>query len=365
MAVLRVNATRDGALFVPGSAGAWQGALDDALRALPAGAAVCVLVHGYRFSWRAHRGGRAHHCPQSRLYNTETVAPGAGRRPCRAAWPRALGFGEAEAGLCIAFGWDGRRDPLRALGFSGRNAFSLVYEAAAQAGSALALILDRIAERRPDVTVDFLTHSLGARVALAAMGARPAARLGRAVLLGAADYAGVAERVLEAQDRAGGSTVVYHVLSRANDLYDGLFRLFAPRPERAGDRTLGEAGLLEALPAPARARHARRWIDLQLDQERLARLLASRGIILARAAERITHWHFYADEGAMAAWRAILERAPGWEIADLRLRGLGAGTDPRWSRLLPARPDWRLAGGARSTAERPQGSGPDAAATAP
>lgn len=337
MAILRINAARDGTLSCPDAEGAWTGVLDRALDAVPPGAPVCLLVHGYRFSFRSIRG-RLLHCAQELLYRPEEVRPTRHRRPPLANWPRRLGFtGDDPAeGLCIGFGWDGRRNPLGALAGFGRNDFALVYEAAATAGGALARLLGRIAERRPDLAPDFLTHSLGARVALSAMAARPDLRLGRAILLGAAEYAGTAARVLDRQEAAGGTAEVYHVMSRANDIYDALFRLLAPRPALPGDPTLG----LRGLGAP---RHARRWIDVQLDHPETVAFLHRRGHALERAGERVSHWHFYADPGAMSVWRAILRDRDEWRIAALRAAGADRLDPRRFSRLVPALPGFRPA----------------------
>ncbi|MEM7527165.1 MAG: hypothetical protein AAF416_05745 [Pseudomonadota bacterium] len=338
MAVLRLNATEDGALLAHRSQGAWTTALDTALDALPpTGVRITVLVHGYRFTWRPCADGSTPYCPQETLYDTVEIPRRKAVWPCHANWPASLGLLGERAGLVIGFGWDGRRRPFRTLVATGRNDFAVVYEAAAVAGSALARMLGRIAERRPDLRVDILAHSLGARVALAAVAERPDLSLGRNLLLGAAEYAGVARAALTAQAEAGGSGSFYHAYSRANDLFDGLFNLLAPRSPEPADRSLGVAGL-QPLGATAS-----RWIDLQLDAPATAQILAMRGFACERMNEAISHWHFYTDPGALGAWRAILERQPGWDIAQLRAAGLDAAPLPRWSRLMP-RPMPRLAG---------------------
>lgn len=347
MAILRINATRDGALVAlagapgreaggPAAFGTdWRDALDHAVAPVPPGAPIVVLVHGYRFTSAPRLRGDAPFCPQTCLYSTDPETPLQGAWPRIANWPAGLGFtaeGRGTQGLCIAFGWDARRSALGSILRHGRHDFGEVFHAAEKAGNALSRLLRRIADRRPDLAPGFLTHSLGARVAIAAMAAAPELRLGRAVLLGAAEFTGTAEAMLAAQDRAGGSGEVYHVLSRANDLFDALFALLAPRagtmPER---RSLGVSGL-------GRRGEHRRWIDLQLDHEATARFLASRGMALQRLGEAVSHWHFYTDPGAMAAWQAILRAHPGWSLAALREVGLDRAATPRWSRLTPGLP---------------------------
>ncbi|MEM7496880.1 MAG: hypothetical protein AAF371_02665 [Pseudomonadota bacterium] len=350
MAVLRLNATRDGVLWAPGDDRDWTEALDAALGTLAPAGRVTILVHGYRFTWRPHRDGSAPHCPQTRLYAGNPPSGSARLWPCEANWLAGLGLshrgptrpdGPAGRGtvpsLTIGFCWDARRNGLATLLTTGRNDFAVVYDAAALAGRALAAVLAHIAMRRPDAMPDVLAHSLGARVALGALRAQPQLALGRLVLLGAAEYAGIALEALTTQTAAGGTANVYHVFSRANDIFDGIFGLLAPRPSLPGDRPLGLAGLGFGAGRASGAL-AERWIDLELDGGAAARAFAARGLACERAHETVSHWHFYTDPGAMAAWRAILERRPGWEIAELRRAGLGRTPTPRWSRLLPRLP---------------------------
>lgn len=310
--------------------GDWVAALSGRLAGLAQGAPVTLLVHGYRFT---HSGQPFSADPHQRLYRCEPVAPSRQRRPALAAWPHALGFSEdgAADGLCIAFGWDGRRRRLKSLALRGRSDFALVYEGAALAGLALARLAAEVALQRADLGLGLLAHSLGARVALAAMRARPDLPWARAVLLGGAEYAGLARGVLAAQDRLGGGVEILHVLSRANDWYDGLFQVFAPRPGQGGDRPLGVAGLGAAHP---------RWLDLQLDHPDLDPWLRQRGLRPLTRRETFSHWHFYADPAAMAIWRAVLREPVGWSLAELRASGLPGGIEPRWARLAPPALAW-------------------------
>jgi hypothetical protein len=121
------------------------------------------------------------------------------------------------------------------------------------------------------------------------------------------------------------------MIARANDIYDGLFQLFAPRPPRPGDVPLGVRGL--------GLRHPR-WLDVQLDHPKTRAWLTLQGLAPGRPLERVSHWSFYADPGAMAFYRAILRDRRRWSIDAMRTRGLPAEIEPRWARLLPA-PRWR------------------------
>lgn len=340
MAVIRINASRGGVLMLAGGDPAWTEPIDHALRDLPPGAPITFVIHGYRYAPRADGGLGGPFCPHRLLFRADEVrtCPRA-KRPALAAWPRALGFREAglSDGLCIAFGWDARRDRMSGLWRERRNDFALVYNGAAMAGEALARIFGRIVRRRPGAPIGVMAHSLGARVAFRAMAARPDALPRRVLLLGPAEYAGEARALLAMQDRLGRRPAdlpeVLSVGSRANDLYDALFELFAPVPQLRGDRPLGALGL---------GQPHRRWMDLQLDHPALADWLESAGMRLTRLPERVTHWSFYADPGAMAFWGRMLRGAAGWGLASLRARGVPETRDARWSRMpRPRLPVWR------------------------
>ena len=320
MAIYRINASRSGALRAADGAGDWRPGLERALAGLAPGARFCVMVHGFRYTWRPRASDCA--CPHARLFLSEPVTPDPRCRPARAAWPEALGFAAAGpgAGLALAFGWEARAPVLG--GFAG------VYRRAARAGVALARVLAFAAARRPDLRIDMLTHSLGARVALQAAVRRPDLGYGRLLLLAAAEHAGPARAALARLAAAERGAEVVHVLSRANDAYDELFARLAPAAP-GGGRSLGHSGLGAACPG---------WTDIQLDHPAVAGWLRRRGMALSRLDEPVSHWHFYADPGAMAFYRALLDRRPGVGPADLRAAGLAGRIEPRWARFVPRLP---------------------------
>jgi hypothetical protein len=315
----------------------WRETLQTANAGLPQDAPVAVLVHGYRYTWRPLRG-LARHDPHRLLYLPDDLAPSARKRPRTANWPRALGFSEKglEDGLCIALGWDARHWR------PGLDCFARVHRTAERTAAALVTLVRIVAEMDPDRRVDCLSHSLGARVVLQAIRRAPDLPVARAILLGGAEYSAEARAAVEAQDCIGAETEFYHMIARANDLYDGLFQLFAPRPPRPGDVPLGVRGL---------GRRHRRWLDVQLDHPETRDWLTRQGLAPARPPERVSHWSFYADPGAMAFYRSILRDRRRWSIGAMHARGLPAEIEPRWSRLLPALA-WR----------RPRDAGPGAAA---
>ena len=340
MAVLRINATRDGALMLAGGDPEWSAALDHAISRLTPDAPVTFIIHGYRYAPLPDGRAGGPFCPQGLLYRADDIRPCLrSKRPPLAAWPRALGFraDSANDGLCIAFGWDARRSRAESLLTERRNDFASVYDGAATAGVALARILGRLGRRHPVRRVGMMAHSLGARVAFQAMAARPDAMPGRVLLLGPAEYAGEARRLLALQDRLGrrhGDLPEFLCVgSRANDLYDWLFEWFSPSPQLRGDRPLGARGL---------GQPHRRWMDLQLDHPELAHWLDLQGLRLTRLPERVTHWSFYSDPAAMAVWSRVLRAQPGWSLAGLRARRIPEAQAARWSRMPRLLPRLRL-----------------------
>lgn len=310
---------------------------DSLARRLAAGTGpVAVLVHGYKF-----HPGRCGLDPEQSLYAPTPRHEGGRVR----SWPTGLGFADddGETGVAIGFGWPADAPLLLSLLRTWRNGFAHVYAAAADWAVQLAELIALVQELAPGRPVDVVAHSLGARVALAALphlGRAP----GRMILLGAAEYETEALRCL-AGVRGSREPQIYNVTTRANDVYDLAFECFAPRPAGAG-RALG-AGLAEP-PAG--------WFDLQLDHPAVTAWINGQGIALSEPEERVCHWSFYTRPGAFAVYSAILRRQPGWDVAELRQVHCLAAQEPRWSRLLPrrGRPD---AGGGRAEDFRTTGLG--------
>lgn len=256
--------------------------LGAALRALPPGAPVVVLVHGYKYA-----PDDAARCPHAHVLS---LAPRAGSRAM--SWPRHLGFGRGDAGegLCIAFGWS-------ALG----SVWSAHAEAA-RAGQALAAVIATVG-RAQAMPVHLLAHSLGARVALAAFRHLPEGAVGRAILLAAAETRAEAETALATP--AGRKAEIVNVRTRENMVFDLLFRA-AIHPHRPLARTLG-AGL---------GRADDRWLDLGIDDAATRAHLAARGFRIPPPARRICHWSAYLRPGLFPLYRALLR--DGLPLAALR-----------------------------------------------
>ena len=269
-------------------------ALERQLAVLPAGAPVLVMLHGYRYS-PSHRRNDPHRA---------ILAPGSQAQP--QSWPRRMGFGRgsADEGLGIAFGWEAGGSLWRA------------YAEAGRAAQALAALIALIRARHPG-PVGILAHSLGARVALAALPQLAPGDVGRMVLLAGAEFAAVAQTALASP--AGQSTEVLNVTSRENDLYDFLFeRLLSPFDFAAS--ALG-AGL--DLPHCA---------TLQIDAPDHRAALQRLGYPTAAATRIICHWSGYRRPGLFPLYRAFLKRPDTLPLAMLRA-ALPDALTPRWSRL--------------------------------
>jgi hypothetical protein len=292
MPLLRINADGAAARCEGG-----DGALARALAALPEGAPVVVMIHGFRFSRHVPKDD-----PHRHILALDPD-PGCWKA---VSWPRSLGFdgSRADEGLCIAFGWESIGTIWRA------------YREAAGAGRALAEVLTRIDTLRPGTRVAVLAHSLGARVVLQALPHLDRPVLGPVVLMAAAELRGPTDAALASV--AGRAAHFVNVTSRENDLFDFLIERLLPRRP---DRALGHG--LSARPA--------NWIDIQLDHEPTLRALARLGHRIAAPDLRICHWSLYLRPGVFDLYRAILrDGLPLGLLADL----LPGVSTPRWSRLL-------------------------------
>lgn len=316
--------TRADALLVRDARGR-PAPLAPAVEAIPRDAPVAILVHGYKY--RPFDGARD---PHAWLYGLPGDGPGG------ADWPAELGFSRLDPadGLCIGFGWDAWAPHGPSFARRRRNGFAEVYDRAAGAAESLAALVAHVHALRPDLEVDLFAHSLGARVALQALGdPRVGPALGRVLLLGPAEDAGLARAAVAA---CTGAPQVFHVAARHNDPYDALFEAAAPRLAGRRRQALGRAGLGCARPD---------WIDLQLDLPAFAAWARARGVPLDEASPRVCHWSFYDRPGAMELYRAVLRRRGAWSIPALRAAEAPEGLGPRWSRLAPPRaplPEARL-----------------------
>jgi len=260
MAVVEVNAT--------GEALTGTATLAAALEALPAGAPVIVMIHGYKFSPT---------CPRRTPHrHILSLQPDPAHRRA-VSWPRHLRLDES--GLGIAFGWD-------AAGLLPR-----AYGRAATAGRALARLLRRVAEVR-GAPAHVIAHSLGARVALSALPHLPTDAAGRMVLMHPAELRTPARAALATP--AGRAAAILSVTGRENDLFDALFE-WGVAPLVPGERSVG-AGLT-----------AGNWTDLRIDRPEVLAALGTLGHRIGPPARAVCHWSGYLRPGVFPLYRAILD----------------------------------------------------------
>jgi hypothetical protein len=274
-----------------------RAALTRALSALPAGAPVVALIHG--FSFMPDLPGQ---CPHQHILAVNPTS--ADRRVI--SWPRHLGL-DGRAGLALACGWPARGSLWQA------------HRRAGEAGEALAELAGLITELSPGRRLDVLCHSMGARVALSGLaGARPGS-FGRLILLAAAETAGRTKAAMTSP--AGQMAEVVNVTTRENDVFDALYEWLVHGGSR---RSVGQ-GLTGAPP---------NWRDLWLDRPETLSQLARLGYPVAAAAGRVSHWSPYLRPGVFQLYRALLTGDLAW--------GALPQTAParRWSRLF----SWHLNG---------------------
>ncbi|MEM9640749.1 MAG: hypothetical protein AAGA19_04550 [Pseudomonadota bacterium] len=266
-------------------------ALGRALRSLPRGQPVSILVHGYKFSPERVRKN-----PHQLIFAPRTQHS----NPKYMSWPEGLGFHSPLDGLCIGFGW-----PASDLDHPGPgiNGFHRVYRAAPQAGRHLADLIEAVRAAAPDCEVDLFTHSLGARVVLSALPWVDDNAVGRVILMGAAEFDRPAAEFLAANHTAR----VFNITSRDNRLYDALLTRFGPTSGRHM-HPLGR-GI---------AHLARNAVDIRLDDPGHLKLLKRRGVTLPRQSPKICHWSFYTRPGAFKLYAEILRNPHNWTLPELR-----------------------------------------------
>jgi hypothetical protein len=260
------------------------------LALLPDSAPIVVMVHGWRYA-----PGIATDCPHGSILSLDP--PPRDRRAV--SWPRHLGL-DGRSALGIALGWNAKCDPWRA------------HLRAGWTGPALAEIARQV-HGETGRSIQVIAHSMGARVALAALPELPPGLITRLILLAAAETRGKALAALETP--AGRAVEVVNVTTRENDLFDACFEWGI----HLGLRTSVGQGLGVSRP---------NWHDLWIDQPRSLRELAALGHPLADPPRRICHWSPYLRPGTIGLYRALIE-------GRLSARDLPASRPARrWSRLV-------------------------------
>ncbi|SEQ28865.1 DUF726 domain-containing protein [Thalassovita taeanensis] len=302
MPLLRINATNNG----PRLHGADRPLMPTLAHAANGDGPVIIMVHGYKFA-----PGSADNCPHDHILSMREDHD----CPKALSWPRALGFGTANAdeGLGLAFGW------------SARGSVWQAYARAEEAGADLAQVIAALRRLAPHRPIHALAHSMGARVVLSALRRLPGHSVNRVILLAGAEYQTHANEALNSP--AGQSAEVINITSRENDFYDFLLERLISPPVR-GDLTIG-AHLSQRPNA----------LTLQLDDPVTLRALAWHGFRIDPPQRRVCHWSAYLRPGVFDLYRALLRAPQRHPLAQLRPL-LPDQPAPRWSRLFawPALP---------------------------
>lgn len=249
-----------------------HGQLAHALAALPPQAPVVALVHGFSFA-----PGLPGVCPHSHILSLDPDIT-ADRKAI--SWPRHLGL-DGQRGLAIALGWNARGTIWQA------------HDRALQAGAALAELAAMVRRLTPARRLDVVGHSLGARVALAALPLAEPGDFRRLILLAGAEARRAARVAMTAP--AGRAVEVINVATRENDLYDALYEWLI----HAGLHTSIGQGLGRDAPA--------NWRDLWIDHAASRSALAALDHPLPAPPSRISHWSPYLRPGLFALYRALID----------------------------------------------------------
>jgi pimeloyl-ACP methyl ester carboxylesterase len=302
MAVLGIDVTRHGALSGTGGALA-------AAAALPPGAPVAIMIHGYRYDPAV-----ASASPHATLYAPEP------RRRGAISWSKALRLDRE--GLAVGFGWPAR------------GTLHGAWLRAGAAGAALAAFLPALRDSAPKARIALIGHSLGARVALAALrGARPG-DVDAAILLAPAEFRAAAQEA--ADSPAGRAARIVSVTSRENAVFDQAFAMLVA----GGLRPVLGAGLDSPRP---------HWTDIHLHDDHSLAALAAFGHPVAPPQRRVCHWFAYTRPGVLPLYRALIDGTLPPERLAADLPPAAAARRARRTLALPQ----RLAAVARSAAAGP------------
>ena len=267
---------------------------------IPKDAPIVIMIHGYRYHPKV-TGANPHDLLFSEL-------PRSTAYPCKS-WPVGLGFRTSgfEDGLAIGFAWEGLPAPASTR-VASLNKFARVYAQAACAGEQLAQLLGWIEEIAPGKTVDFIAHSLGARVVFCALAQARAQNPGRVVLMGGAEYASVVDGYFQ-RDYIHPRLEVFSMQNRRNIPVDLLFECFAPRGSR-GDYAIGRGYC-----GPEH-----RWLNISMDNPETLEALDRRGVAISKAAKfsLVDHWAFYASAGVMSLYQGLIRKRHHWPLPLLR-----------------------------------------------
>lgn len=265
------------------------------------GAPIVIMLHGFKYDPRIVSRNPARHIFALHPDSTSKRA---------VSWPRVLGL-RGTRGLAIGYGW---------------HATGTIWQAHANAEAAaapLAGLITRLNAIAPGHPVHIVAHSLGARVALAALRQLGCDQVHRAILIAAAAF----ERELTATLNAPAcrTTEIINIRSKANTLFDLMLRAALPH----WGVTVGRG----------RLQHPR-LLDINIDDPIHRTGLASLGFALTAKRRSVCHWSGYLRTDVQTLYRALLHRPAGTPFALMRT-ALTAQTRLRFTEHLASHLSFR------------------------
>jgi pimeloyl-ACP methyl ester carboxylesterase len=249
------------------------------LAALAPGAPYVVMIHGFRYS--PSLSSRDPHrqilglTPDPRCWGGVS-------------WPRRVGL-NSDRGLGLAWGWEAS------------GTIWAAHRNARQSGAALARVIANLRRIAPQRPVHVIAHSLGARVACAAIERLAKGDIDRVVLLAAALSVDEARRA--AASPAGHQATSVNVSGAENGIFAIGLRLALPFD---GRRLVPGAFASEG------------WIDLRLDTPAVMDHLARRGWRIAPPRMAVCHWSGYLRPGVWRLYRDLLTKPDPVTLTHLR-----------------------------------------------
>ncbi len=246
---------------------------------LAPGAPLVVMIHGFRYS-----PSHASRDPHRHILGL-TPDP---RRWGSVSWPRRLGL-NSDRGLGLAWGWEAS------------GTIWAAHRNARRSGAALARVIAQLRRIAPHRPVHVIAHSLGARVACAAIERLEQGDIDRVILLAAALSMAEARRATTSP--AGRHATFVNVSGAENGIFDIGLRLALP---------------LDGLRLGPGALATKGWIDLRLDSPAVLDHLARRGWRIAPPGKPVCHWSGYLRPGVWKLYRDLLTTPTPVTLTHLR-----------------------------------------------
>lgn len=264
---------------------------------------IVIMIHGYQFDHR-----QSAHCPHATMFNPNPVAWDFRTR----SWPDELKAHDTQS-VAIGFSWPSR------------GKLKDAYDTAAQAGVALADLIKQLRAAYPDVAIQLMSHSLGARVALCAFPLLQAGDVTRALFLFPSEYKQAAEQALKTD--LGKSAEILCVASTENYIFEQLFYW----KQLAG----AQAGPPFGRYQPDQSNVVTLWID----RPDVIADLNARGIDIGPREKRICHWSAYTRRGIFnlyGRWLLVPQSLPIHIVRRIAISDTGSTGAPDWGVQSPA-----------------------------